>query len=579
MHDFQFYPTPHSLANKAWGLFKNREISRVLDPSAGDGDLLHACGKFDRYSSMYRQSGVVDAIEIDASHHANLLSKGIRVVGYDFMSFNNVAAYSHVIMNPPFANGCEHVLRAWNLLYDGEIVAIINAETLKNPYSAERELLARIVTAHGTVEYLEDTFLDTLTKRKTDVEIALVYLRKVAETSSLIGDIVSELKIDAYDNHYQQAHPEENAVMLPTAEVENAVISFKAAVAAMEQSVYARAKANYYAQWLGDTMAVRYGDATKSDENYSSAFIRNTISKEYDELKDRAWANILHTADVSRKLSSNASSRLQSEFEKIKNLEFSVTNIYGFLVGLSESAYDIQMDMLCEVFDLFSRYHEDNTLFYMGWKSNNKQRTCGMRLKMRRFIIPGYREDGWKYSFNHAGLRMLSDIDKAFAILDGKDVPDVSLQQLFDQRYSELRQGERLASSYFEVRYYPGIGTVHFFPTSKTLVDRLNRIVGQRRQWLPPKAEFENKDFWRQYDDADKLDPKIRQVFRTTRSSSYNDIGQILFGNDESQEIVSNEFAKAAQSVLKSEGYDIDGLITNNSDNFLLLESDMFELA
>ena len=85
MQDYQFYPTPHSLAEKAWGLFKDREISRVLDPSAGDGDLLHAYGKFDRYSSMNRQIGVVDAIEIDASHHANLEAKGIRVVGFDFI--------------------------------------------------------------------------------------------------------------------------------------------------------------------------------------------------------------------------------------------------------------------------------------------------------------------------------------------------------------------------------------------------------------------------------------------------------------------------------------------------------------
>lgn len=31
-------------------------------------------------------------------------------------------------MTPPFASGVEHVLKAWNLLYDGELVAILNAE-------------------------------------------------------------------------------------------------------------------------------------------------------------------------------------------------------------------------------------------------------------------------------------------------------------------------------------------------------------------------------------------------------------------------------------------------------------------
>ena len=38
--DNQFYPTPVSLGVKAFNKFKNRRITRLLEPQAGRGDLV-----------------------------------------------------------------------------------------------------------------------------------------------------------------------------------------------------------------------------------------------------------------------------------------------------------------------------------------------------------------------------------------------------------------------------------------------------------------------------------------------------------------------------------------------------------
>ena len=38
--DFQFYPTPRSLAIRMWEKFQNREVTRCLEPSCGSADLL-----------------------------------------------------------------------------------------------------------------------------------------------------------------------------------------------------------------------------------------------------------------------------------------------------------------------------------------------------------------------------------------------------------------------------------------------------------------------------------------------------------------------------------------------------------
>ena len=102
-------------------------------------------------------------------------------------------------------------------------------------------------------------------------------------------------------------------------------------------------------------------------------------------------------------------------------------------------------------------------------------------------------------------MKQLQDFDKTFAMLDGKYVCESSLTALFSNRFDELKQGDRLSTSYFDIRYYPGAQTIHFFPTNKAVIDRLNRLVGKKRQWLPQDDAKASKDFWNQYDQAEKV--------------------------------------------------------------------------
>lgn len=120
--DFQLYQTTAALAARAWAKFKNRNFRLVLEPSAGDGDLAEAGQTRDFYK---RREIKIDCCEIDATKHPLLREKGLTVVGLDFLQFGDGAIYSHIIMNPPFAEGAKHVLKAWNMLWDG-ICAIIN---------------------------------------------------------------------------------------------------------------------------------------------------------------------------------------------------------------------------------------------------------------------------------------------------------------------------------------------------------------------------------------------------------------------------------------------------------------------
>lgn len=519
--DFQFYPTPAELALRAWSMFENQTPSRVLEPSAGNGDLLAPYSH--NYGNRFQGNkfkGPVDVIELDITKHPLLREKGAKVVGHDFLEFTGVGRYSHVMMNPPFAQGAQHLLHAWDNLYDGEIVCILNAETLLNPFSKERQLLLRIIQEHGRTEFVGSAFSDA--ERETDVEVVLIHLVKHAETHDLVGDLIGDLSKDSSRHEDDLGFEFRQQLTLPRGLVADAVLRFDAAVAAAKDSAEAQARAGYYSRMLGRTfsdLSAKSIDATQHQKEQLSSTpkaVRHAFAEAYDDLKDRAWMSILRSTEVLSKLSSKAQKRIEAEFESIKALEFTSKNVYGFLTGLCESAQTIQVEMVLDVFDEITKYHEDNAVFYMGWKSNGKHRTAGMRLKTTRFILPGHGVQKYNKSLDFGSQRLLADFDRVFAMLDGKHESNVNgLKDLFSDSdtFERLRNGSREQCDYFDVRFYPTRGTIHFFPRSKELMDRLNRTVGKHRQWLPPNKEAANKDFHTQYEQAEKFDSALRKAY------------------------------------------------------------------
>lgn len=583
--DFQFYPTTQPLVERAWNKFKNRDFTRVLEPSAGEGHLAKGRPHHDD-SYCYNGKPAVDCIELDVTKHAHLRESGFDVIGVDFMQFDGAGAiYSHIIMNPPFAYGAQHVLKAWDLLYDGEIVAILNAETIRNPYSKEREMLARLIARYGEVEFIEGAFAGVEAERKTDVDVALVYLKKESSfVMDLVGDIMDGLKREGH--HGLDAGFEEmNELAIPANFVENSVLMFDAAVKAMRESVFAEARASKYASRMGMTMEQMSSESGKDDlkNEESLKWVREEIHSRYSDLKNRAWTGILRSTEVLSRLSSSAQKRVESEFETIKKLEFSVSNIYGFLGGLVAKQGEIQIEMACDVFDLITRYYSDNTVFYMGWKSNDAHRTCGRRIKTTRFVIPGNRAESWRQSISWEGEQMLRDFDKVFSMLDGKTEPDVSLGSVFRHRFNDLKHGSRESSSYFDVRYYPKRGTIHFFARDKKLVDRLNRLVGRHRAWLPPEGKTVNKDFWLQFDQAEKFDKEIREEAAKGVRNSWNDpFWGLTRGNGGEKAAATARVTQAIATVLEQNGINPDAMLEapkEEAQTCLLLQADLAAAA
>jgi len=490
---FQFYPTPRALAEKALAKFKSHNYRRILEPQAGRGDLLTPL--LDKWNHHYssHHPAKIDCIEIDLDNQAILRSKGLNVIDSDFLAYDGAAMFSHVLMNPPFSSGDEHLIKAFNLLVDGELVAILNAETIRNPHTAKRKLICKWIQEHGSVEFLSEAFLDPDTQRKTSVEIALIWLQKTLDLKTNFTNGLEFEHVTGLD--YQ----DKNSIALRQNTISNAVAVFNAAVQSLKTAEVAHEEADYYARLLGRPL----NELHKTTQDGDSVAIQERFNKGYDELKKRAWTNVLHSTEFDKYLSSKAYQRLTTEFEDIAKLSFTESNIRSFLIGLVNNQGDMNIQMLLDCFDEITKYRPDNRAYYKGWKSNEKHKQLAYRVKMTRFIIPVRNSYGLGPSWED--LKKLQDFDKAFAMLDGKAKCSYGLYDLFQAMPNDLKRSQRMTTDYFDVRWYRQAGTVHFYPRNRDLIDRLNRMVGRQRHWLPNDDNAATKEFWNHYDKAEKI--------------------------------------------------------------------------
>lgn len=141
---YGFYPTPAPAAQlilrnaPIWHRSKEDDRLKILEPSAGTGNLARACiPKYERSfdQDRYRNDHVVDCIEIQQHLIPDLKGMGLgRVFNADFMQIEpeTTGLYDLVIMNPPFdrERDIDHVVHALKFLKaDGQLIAIMSAGT------------------------------------------------------------------------------------------------------------------------------------------------------------------------------------------------------------------------------------------------------------------------------------------------------------------------------------------------------------------------------------------------------------------------------------------------------------------
>lgn len=155
MFENQYYPTPKNLVDKMLEGIDLRGIKSILEPSAGSGNIVDRVvelknSMYDSYYSQKNYKADVDTVEIDKNLQHILKGKNYRVVHDNFLSYNTFKKYDLIIANPPFLDGHKHLLKMLEMQKSGgRIICMLNAETLRNPYSVTREDLVRKLVGYN----------------------------------------------------------------------------------------------------------------------------------------------------------------------------------------------------------------------------------------------------------------------------------------------------------------------------------------------------------------------------------------------------------------------------------------------
>ena len=170
MFNKEFYPTPDWLIDKMLEDINFKKVKYVLEPSAGKGDIIKAIRKKEKTLINHTKAIDIDAIEIDENLIALLKGKKYKVIYDDFLTFETYKKYNLIIMNPPFSEGDKHLLKAIEIQKNGgDIVCLLNAETIKNPYSNTRkDLYKKLKELDASIEFIENSFINA--ENKTDIE-------------------------------------------------------------------------------------------------------------------------------------------------------------------------------------------------------------------------------------------------------------------------------------------------------------------------------------------------------------------------------------------------------------------------
>lgn len=489
-----FYPTPQNLIDKMLCDLDFSMIKSVLEPSAGKGDIVEALKKKEESHNKYYGNSKyqfdVDCIEMDQNLQHILKGKNFRVVYNDFLSYDTMKEYDLIVMNPPFSNGCKHLLKALEMQQrnGGAVVCLLNAETLKNPCNNDRRDLQRKLTEYNAkIEFIQDAFVDA--ERKTAVEVALVkvQLPEVHRNSFILEGLRKA-------QEKREFQTEENTQLIDSD-------FFKAIVKQYQLEVEAgiRLIKEYYA--MQPFILSQFGKDEKTGEtiqkggcilsldlgtNYDKYHNKLSINEYIREVRKKYWKALFENKKFIGQLTNNLQQDFYNKVEELKDYDFSLYNIYQLKIDMQKKVVKGIENTIMELFEEFSnKYHyydeiSTNIHYYNGWKTNQAW------IVNKKVIIPLAGYDFWnRYNpLDYKIVRKLQDIEKCFNYLDGglTEVVDLEESLKFAKEYGETKD---IQLKYFTVTFYKK-GTCHITFNNEELLKKFNIFGSQHKGWLPP---------------------------------------------------------------------------------------------
>lgn len=484
----EFFPTPNALLDKITSGLDWKYIGSVLEPSAGKGNIAEYVERQLKQDYYRRYDDVdIDCIEINKELQDTLKGKNFRVVHDDFLTYRTQKHYDLIFMNPPFSNGATHLLKALDMQKNGgNVICILNAETIKNPYSNERKVLTKKLQELGAdIQYYQGAFESA--ENPTGVEIAVikVTITEPVRESAIFSEMRKKIYAEnAYSDITQLAPNDfiEASVAMYNLEVESGIRLIEE-YRAMEPHLLNSLKDSAYNKPI---LELKLNGKDLSVNGYVK-----TVRMKY-------WTALFENEKFTGNMTSNLREEYRSKVMELANYDFSVFNIKTIQVEMSKNLVKGIEDCIIKLFDELSHQYSwydssSNIHYYNGWKTNKAW------IINNKVVLPymnAYDNCFKKYDPTHYGLmQKLADIEKALNYLDG-GLTDAHDMGMFLSHAKETGETKKIPLKYFNVTFYKK-GTCHIEFTNIELLKKLNIFGSQQKKWLPPaygKKRYEEMD-------------------------------------------------------------------------------------
>lgn len=396
-----FYPTPPAVIEEMLqGLDLTGKV--VLEPSAGSGNLVRAI----------QAAGAKEVIACENDPQlVKIAQTYCKIVEKDFLNLTSdrISHIDFIVMNPPFSRGAEHIVHAYEIAPPGcKVIALCNAETVKNPYSKTREQLQTILENYGQHQELGKCFDNA--ERKTGVEVVLIRLEKPGNNygQEFAGFFMDE------DPEEQQA----NGLMSYNA-VRDLVNRYVESVKIYDQQLETAVRLNELQQDYFDTSSA-YNDSKGAIAITMTVkgqvLARNEFKK---RMQKSGWKWIFDKMNLNKHSTKGLREDINKFVERQQDVPFTMRNIYHMLDMVIQTTGQRMDKAIIEVFDKITRHSHDNEFRVEGWKTNSHY------LLTKRFIAPSYCKEE------------MEDMVKALCYITGENYDHhMSLEHRMNNKYT-----------------------------------------------------------------------------------------------------------------------------------------------
>lgn len=532
----EFYPTPESLIEKMCWKINWNFVQTVLEPSAGKGDIVKYINRrnenkqldidcieldnnlrqvilytfseensdklfaqkkeiidrypeFDQWSKDYKYYNRllgkyvpvpdVDRMKLRAIDNERKAVKGenIHLIHDNFLTFTAYKQYNLIIMNPPFSNGDKHLLKALEIQkYGGQIVCLLNAETIRNPYTETRKELASLLNEYNAdIEYITDSFTDA--ERSTDVEIALIYVNIPIAVNNSDDSIFDKL---SQSEKYHEPTPEEVTALDVTDYMKSIVNRYKVEIKSGIELINAYERMKPYLLNSFDNQysypIMQLMDSAGKD--------KITVNKYVKGVRYKYWKALFSNPKFTGKLTSKLQEQYRTKVETFANYDFSEFNIKNLLVEMNSKVKSCIESEIEKMFDKLTEEYacsegSSKKYMYNAWKTN-----IGYKID-KKVILPFY--GLYDSIFGRIDFRKvdekLGDVERILNYFDGNMTEDVDIYETVKQ-YVEQGITKNIPLKFFSVTLYKK-GSVHITFNCPDLIQKYNIYVGKQRRWLP----------------------------------------------------------------------------------------------